>query len=185
MRLLIFFIFILLSVTNSFSQNNKLELGRQLYYLAVKNEENLNQAIEIFSQISKEEPSMKQLSNIYIGSLTMIKGKHAFWPHQKIDYVNEGLKIMDLAIKEEPNNIEMLFIYGSSCYYLPFFFNKKDLAINKFKKIINLLNDNSIKEYDSKILSNALEFIKEKIEITKEEQQIINKYLQLLSSNNG
>jgi len=185
MKLILFFIFIMLSIINSFSQSNKLELGRQLYYLAVKNEEKLNQAIEVFSQISKEEPSMKQLSNIYIGSLTMIKGKHAFWPHKKIDFVNEGLKIMDLAIKEEPNNIEMLFIYGSSCYYLPFFFNKKDLAINKFKKIINLLNDNSIKEYDSKILSNALEFIKEKIEITIEEKQKINKYLQLLSSNNG
>jgi hypothetical protein len=159
-----------------------MDTARKLYYQAVKDEDKLEQAMVQFEQIKSSSPQLNGITTIYIGSLTMIKGKHAFWPHKKVEYVNDGLKIMDKGIATEPNNLESLFIYGSSCYYLPFFLGKKDLAIEKLKKMIPLLDDENISKYDNEIMTNALKFIAEKIELNTDEKAKVNQYIAKLES---
>jgi len=159
-----------------------MENARKLFYQSVKDEDKLEKAIIEFEEIKKNNPQMNGVTTTYIGSLTMLKGKHAFWPHKKVEYVNEGIKVMDKGIAADPKNIESLFIYGSSCYYLPFFLGKKDLAIEKLRNIIPLLDEKSIIKYDSEILTNALKFILEKIELTPEEKSKVAEYIALLGN---
>ena len=162
------------------SNNSKLEEARLLYYSAIDEEDNIEKAIKIFEEIISKDRSLKGLSITYIGSLTAMKAAHTFWPNNKLDYVNEGLEIMEEGVALSPNNIEALFIQGTTLYNLPFFFGTSDDAESNFKKIINLLNDKSITEYDHEILSKTIDFILENAELTDQEKKKARKFRQKL-----
>ncbi|MBX3045024.1 MAG: hypothetical protein KIT33_09260 [Candidatus Kapabacteria bacterium] len=156
--------------------------ARLLFYGAVEDEDKLEQAIKEFEQIIASNPKMEGVATTYIGSLIMLKGKHAFWPHKKVAFVNEGLEVMDKGLKIDPNNIESLFIYGSTCYYLPSFLGKSKLAKEKLRKLVEIIDDDNIVLYDNKIMTNALTFVLEKIEVSDSDKVKINKYLTKLES---
>jgi hypothetical protein len=164
------------------SQPN-MDSARLLFYGAVKDEKKLEKAIEEFEAIKLKNPKMSGVSTTYIGSLIMLKGKHAFWPQKKIAYVNEGLEVMDKGIEADPNNLESLFIYGSTCYYLPFFLGKSKLAKQKLKYMVEILNDENITNYDKVIMTNALKFVNEKIDLSDDDKNKVNQFLNKLSVN--
>jgi hypothetical protein len=129
----------------------------------------------------KEKPNMKGVAKTYIGSLTAMKAAHTFWPHKQLDYANEGIDIMDDGIKLAPDNIESLFVQGSTLYNLPFFFGKSDQAEANFRKIIALLNDNSLMNYDQEMLGKAIDFILENAELNDSERKKANDFKQKLA----
>jgi hypothetical protein len=172
---------IILSNQIASAKESKFEKAKLLYYNAVDEEENIDQAIKLFEEIMKEKPSMKGVGKTYIGSLTAMKAAHTFWPHNKLDYANEGIDIIEEGVKLEPDNIESLFIQGSTLYNLPFFFGKSDEAEANFKKIIALLNDSLIKDYDKEMLTNAIDFILENAELNDSEKKKANNYKQKLA----
>lgn len=182
MRIIISVLILFLAFQILLLSEPNMNSARQLFYDAVKVEKKLEMGIKEFETIMDKNPKMKGIATTYIGSLTMLKGKHAFWPHKKIEYVNEGLEIMDKGLELDPQNLESLFIYGSTCYYLPFFLGKSKLADEKLKKMVSLLSDNSIAKYDSEIMSNALKFVIEKIKLSENEKNTVNTYLNKLSS---
>jgi len=179
MRLLVILIFIAIFIQIANSAP-KMDTTRQLFYDAVNDEDKLELAIKEFDNIMKKEPAKQGVATTYIGSLTMLKGKHAFWPHKQVEFVNEGIKVMDRGLEFEPDNLESLFIYGSTCYYLPFFLGKGSLAKEKLKKMVSLLSKERINQYDAKIMVNALNFIIEKIELSKEEMEKAEYFLKIL-----
>lgn len=180
MRYLISIIIVLLlAVLQSAAVKNPGETllsGRELYYESVEDEDKIDPSIEKFEKLIKEKPKLEGLSLTYIGSLTMLKAKHEFWPLKKLEYVEEGIIIMDKGIKKDPDNIESLFIYGSTCWYLPKLLGKRDLAIEKLNAIIPLLNDRIFENYEAKIIEDALAFLKENLELSKTELSKVNKY---------
>ncbi len=173
-------LFLILNSNSLISKASKLYQAREQYYQSIKDEDKLEPTIELFEEIYKENPQLEGMCRTYVGSLVMLKGKHAFWPHKKVSFVNEGIPIMDKGLNLDPDNIESLFIYGSSCYYLPFFLGKGNLAEEKLKKIVAILNQDDLKKYDKKILVNALEFILKNIDLNSEEKIKINDYLTIL-----
>ncbi len=162
---------LMLSAASIYSFETKLDKARMLYYDSIEDEDKIDMTIDLFEEIMIEDPSFKGTAKTYIGSLTAMRAAHVFWPNKKMDYANEGIDIMDEGIAISPDNIESLFIQGTTLYYLPFFFGKSDDAENNFKKIIRLLDDNSINIYDREMLMNALDFILEEAELTKSEKQ--------------
>jgi hypothetical protein len=185
MNYIIVFLILILPLTSIFSNNiPNMDTARKLFYGAVKDEDKLEEAIKEFEIIMKNNPALKGVATTYIGSLTMLKGKHAFWPHKKVEYVNDGLVVMDKGLAIEPENLESLFIYGSTCYYLPFFLGKSDLAVEKLKKMIKLLNTENLAKHDSEIMANSLKFILEKIDVTDDEKSKVNLFLKKLSTVN-
>ena len=112
----------------------------------------------------------------------MLKGKHAFWPQTKIKYVNDGIKVMEQGYSYDKNNIELLFIFGSSCHYLPFFLGKGDLAKEKLNEIIPLLNEKTIFNYDKEMMKGALKFLIEKIELKQNESDKLKNLLKELNA---
>lgn len=178
---LILFLLLFLQISISIAlANPKLDKARKLYLGAVKDEDKLDESIILFEELKKEIPNIQGKATTYLGSLTMLKGKHAFWPHKKVEFVNEGIKIMDQGLKQDPNNLESLFIYGSSCFYLPFFLGKSDLAESKFKKFIEIINEDEMKKYEPDIMKNALKFLLEKFELTDDEKTKLNNLLTTL-----
>lgn len=165
--LITFFCFSMTLFSNSF--NERLEKARKFYYEATKNSKKADVAIKYFTEIKRIDASLSSLADTYIGSLTAVKARDEFWPWKKYELANEGIEIMEKALKSDPNNIEALFIYGSTCYYLPFFFGKSDDAETKLKRIIHLLNDNSLNIYSQELLKNAIIFIKDNIKLSPAE----------------
>lgn len=168
------YIFFILSILYS-NPSKDLENARELYYKATENEDFLSNAINSFSEIGNNNSEYKAMSMIYIGSLKALKAKYAFWPNDKLKYANEGIDILDKWIIKNQNNIEALFIYGTTYYYMPFFFDKSDEAEKALKRILEL--ESNFAKIDQKLLKNALKFINENIELNSKEKQIINKYI--------
>lgn len=168
------YLFFILSILYS-NPIKDLENARELYYKATENEDYLESAISKFSDIGKNSYEYKAMSMVYIGSLKALKAKYAFWPTDKLKFANEGIEILDKWISKNQNNIEALFIYGTTYYYMPFFFDKSDDAEKALKRILEL--ESYFSKIDQKLLKNALKFINENIELNYKEKQIINKYI--------
>jgi tetratricopeptide (TPR) repeat protein len=146
-----------------------LDVGRNLFYASVEDKSKLDSAFLVFEKYQNQFPDFQGRATTYIGVLTALRGRHAFWIYTKYNLVKEGLKIMDQGIEQSPDDIEALFVYGSTCFYMPFLFGRKDEAQNAFVKIIELLPQN-IQHYDPTLMSNVIDFLLEHTELT--EQQI-------------
>ena len=115
-------------------------------------------------------------AEVYTGALVALKGKHAFFPHTKFKWAKRGLAIMDNGLKKVPDDIEALFIHGMSCYYLPFFFQRRDDAQQDFKEIIKQMPSQA-DTYPPKLVVHIITFLAWKTaELTPDEKV----YLQTL-----
>ncbi|HKJ68917.1 MAG TPA: hypothetical protein VKA68_13235, partial [bacterium] len=100
-------------------------------------------------------------------------GKHAFLPQKKYRYVLDGLQNMDQGLAEAPDDLEALFIYGMTCYHLPFFFGRKDEAHRTFQTIVGLLEEN-YQQYDPELVVDVIAFMDEEITLTAGEEATLN-----------
>ena len=156
-------------ITYNVEAEQLLDVGRNLFYASVEDKSKLDSAFLVFEKYQNQFPEFQGRATTYIGVLTALRGRHAFWIYTKYNLVKEGLKIMDQGIEQSPDDIEALFVYGSTCFYMPFLFGRKDEAQNAFVKIIELLPQN-IQHYDPTLMSNVIDFLLEHTELT--EQQI-------------
>lgn len=175
MKQILIVLFLIMTV-NLYSEPT-MESARKLFYDAVQDEDKLELAIKEFDQIMNKNSKLKGVATTYIGSLTMLKGKHAFWPLKKIAFVNDGIEVMDKGLAIDPKNLESLFIYGSTCFYLPGFLGRSSLADEKLRFMISNLSDENIAKYDPEIMSNALKFLLEKIKLSDAEKSKVNSHL--------
>lgn len=145
-----------------------LEIGRNLFYASVEDKSKLDSAFMIFNQYQDLYPEYEGRAITYIGVLTALKGKHAFWVYTKYNLVNKGLKIMDQGLQKSPDDIEALFVYSSTCYFMPFLFGRKDEAQDAFVRIIDLLPEN-IQYYDPKLMSDVIDFLIDHAELSDQQ----------------
>ena len=143
--------------------------ARKRFYAAVEDKKQIQPAIEMFQRIAQLEPKYAGRTEVYIGALVALKGKHAFFPHTKLKWANRGLAIMDSGLKKNPDDIEALFIHGTTCYHLPFFFRRSEDAQRDFKKIIQLIPQQR-HAYDPKLIKNVVLFLLENAKLTDREK---------------
>ena len=155
----------------SLANNQILEKARALYYEAVEDEDKIEGSFQLFEDLMKNNDRYKGVAKTYLGSLTAMKAAHAFWPVKKLNLANDGIDMMEEGVALDPDNIESLFIEGTTLFYLPFFFGKADEAEENFNRIITLLDENAIKKYDHEMLVNVLDFIMENAELTKDQMK--------------
>ena len=151
------------------SVEEMLEVARQQFYAAIENEKRIEPTIELFERIGQVEPEYAGRTQVYIGALVALKGKHAFFPHTKLKWTKRGLAIMDDGLKKAPADIETLFIHGVVCYHLPFFFQRGDDAQRDFKEIIKQM-PSQMHTYHSELVENIITFLLEKAKLTDEEK---------------
>ena len=119
------------------SAEETLEVARKQFYAAVEDKKQIEPTIKLFERIGRIAPKYAGRVQVYIGALVSLRAKHAFFPYTKLKWAKRGLAIMDRGLKKAPNDIEALFIHGTTCYYLPFFFKRGDEAQRDFRKLSN------------------------------------------------
>ena len=157
------------------SVTEMLEIARKQFYTALEDEKQIEPTIALFKRIGAAEPTYTGRTQVYIGSLIALRGKHAFFPYTKLKWAMRGLAIMDSGLQKRPNDIEALFIHGTTCYYLPFFFRRSDDAQRDFKEIVKLMPQR-MDTYDPKLITNVVAFLLENAKLTDDEKT----YLQTL-----
>ncbi len=167
-------LFSLLAVNTGYAANidSLLVEGRQNFYQAVNDQEQIAETLSVFETISRNYPERQGLARTYIGATVALKGKHAFLPQKKLRFVREGLQQMENALQQAPEDIEALFIYGMTCYHLPFFFRHQDRALETFSCIVTLLNK-QYQKYNPKIVLDVIEFIENEIALDEQESRTL------------
>lgn len=145
------------------------EKGRNLFYASVEDESNLDSAFTVFEYLKNEFPAYEGRAITYIGALTALKGRHTFWVYTKYKLVKNGLQIMDQGIEKSPDDIEALFVYGSTCHFMPFLFGRNEEAQTAFKRIMQLL-PKAMYDYDQELVGNVIDFLLEHTRLTVEER---------------
>ncbi|MFZ5519168.1 MAG: hypothetical protein ACOY90_21235 [Candidatus Zhuqueibacterota bacterium] len=149
-----------------------LEQARLLFYQSVEEERNIDPALKLFQQINEQDSTLAGRSLTYIGALTALKGKHALLPQNKLKWVKNGLALMDRGVAMNPDDIESLFIHGSTCFFLPFFFNRSEDAQEKLRRIVELLpTENGA--YDAALLNNVIDFVEQNTTLSDAEKEIL------------
>jgi hypothetical protein len=177
----LYLVFNEIGLSENISQSSSLSQARQLFYQSVENSKTINKAITLFEEIGKNQ-RFEGLTLTYIGALTALKGKFAFFPLTKYRHAVKGLKLMDQGIIKNPSNIESRFIRGMTCYYLPFFFKRKKTAQSDFKIIVSNLNK-EYRRYDPQVIKDVTAFILENIELNPEEKEIITSIQNSIGNN--
>ena len=152
------------------------ESARKQFYAAIEDKNQIAPTIAMFQRIAQLEPKYTGRTQVYIGALVALNGKHAFFPHTKLKWAKRGLIIMDDGLEKNPDDIEALFIHGTTCYHLPFFFRRGDDAQRDFKKIIKLMPQ-QMHDYDPKLIKNVVAFLLENAKLTDNEEA----YLKVVS----
>lgn len=153
-----------------------LQKARNHFYDAVQKEESIELAIQSFRDLAMRDPRLEGRAETYIGSLTAMKAKYSFWPHDKVAYAKDGLKIMDKGLKKAGDDIEALFIHGSTCYYLPFFFGRSDDAQRSFSRIVELLPSQA-DDFDKALMKNVVGFLLENAELAEGQKAMLTQKL--------
>lgn len=129
-------------------------------------------------------PDLSGRATTYQGALTALRGRHAFWPYTKYNYVMDGLKMMDEGMAMVPDDIEALFIHGSTCHFIPFFFGRSDEAQADFKNIIRLLPKH-MHQYDPEIVKNVISFLLEHTKLSDAERDQLSGLLERVAADAG
>ena len=137
--------------------------------LPSKTKNRLNRQLRCLKRIGEVELKYAGRTQVYIGALVALKGKHAFFPHTKLKWTQRGLAIMDNGLKKDPEDIEALFIHGTVCYHLPFFFQRGDDAQRDFKKILKRM-PLQIHAYQPALVKNIVAFLLEHTTLTRDEK---------------
>lgn len=115
---------------NSGDIEKRFELGKTYYDLAIAygKEKYIDKAETHFRKIL-EVDDHHALAYAYLGSLTTVKGKHAYAPWKKLDHVEKGCDLMDKAVELAPQNVRVRMVRAFNNLELPSFFNRLGYAI--------------------------------------------------------
>lgn len=114
--------FFLLSFNIGIAQDLKLEEVRKKYPLATTDEVVCN---ELYNALKGKADGTDILLG-YAGGVTMLKAKYTANPFSKLSYFNEGKQLLEDAISNNKNNIELRFLRFAIQENLPAMLNYND-----------------------------------------------------------
>ncbi|CAH0344172.1 hypothetical protein [Bacillus sp. CECT 9360] len=109
--------------------------------------EAVNQAADLLKQVRTLNPG-NNLVEAYNGSVTSLIGRDAQQNKDRLNITNQGLKILDEAVKKEPDNTEIRLLRAYVSYRVPEkYFKRTKTALEDFNYLA------SAYEKDSTILT--------------------------------
>ncbi len=109
----------------------------RLYYEMVslkENEKAMKRAEELLTGILGQKPEHAE-AMVYYGSLLTLMGRDAFFPWDKLSYVEEGCDYMDKAVRLEPDNIRLRIRRAMNNINLPDSFDRQAYYLEDFEFI--------------------------------------------------
>lgn len=163
-------LWIALLTFSSLVMADQLEVGRGLFYQAVDNVEALSLAKAEFSKFSSSATA-----KMYLATLESLEAKHSLWPIRKYNLANSAIAKMGQIVDANRDNYEIRFLYGSTLFYLPFFFNQSEKA----KLEIRYLADNlsfQIGKITPEMITNVANFLIETEVLPDEEVSLLKSF---------
>lgn len=90
---------------------------------------------KFFQKVLEYDPE-NAVAMVWYGSLMTIKGRDSWLPWEKLKHVENGCKLMDKAVRNEPHNLSVRYIRARNNLSLPLFFQRIDTAITDLNYII-------------------------------------------------
>ncbi len=106
----------------------------KLHQQAVQGDkEAVKKAHSLLKQIRRPNLS-NNLVEAYYGSVMTLLGRDAIEPMERLNKVRQGLKSLDKAVQNEPDNVEIRILRGYVCYRLPeAFFHRTATGVEDFR----------------------------------------------------
>jgi hypothetical protein len=143
---------------------------RIAYSKAKESESNL----KVLEKLLKEQEPTNVVIKAYLGCLEALKGKYAWLPFQKLVYVDNATHLLNRAVKEASEDIEIRFLRFSIEISLPAFLAKSHhIEQDKISIIENIAESKLSKEF----LSVIADFVVKSGKCNKTEQKFLEKYV--------
>ena len=83
------------------------------------------------------------ITKAFLGSITTMMAITVEESLQKMKYVNRGTRLLDKAIRDDPDNLELRTLRGRNSLNLPKFFNRARIAMLDFEHVLKLTKNAS------------------------------------------
>tara|TARA_B100001758_G_C18231351_1_gene515523 strand:- start:46 stop:504 length:459 start_codon:yes stop_codon:yes gene_type:complete len=136
-------IFFFISKNFVFAQN--IEDVRSMYFKSIDNISECTSLKVLLNSFEKKDNTI----NAYIGANALIYCKLSNDVFEKFSYFQEGKKMIEEAIKIDPNNLEIKFLRYINQNNTPWFLNYKNNITEDYKFItsnLNLIHDEGFKK---------------------------------------
>jgi len=136
-------IFFFISANFVFAQNIK--DVRSMYFKSIDNISKCNSLKVLLNSIENKDNTI----NAYVGSNTLLYCKFTDDVFEKFSYFEEGKKMIEEAIKMDPNNLEIRFLRYINQKNTPWILNYKNNIKEDYKFItsnLNLIHDEDFKK---------------------------------------
>ncbi len=110
--------------------------------------------------MSIENPSATEVA--YQAASKALMAKRTWNPIEKISYINKYGRLIDQAIKMEPNSIEIRFLRLSIDFYTPMILGRKDNVKKDKYYILEMLKEITKVNFDASFNRFILYFLKDK-----------------------
>ncbi len=122
------------------------ELGIIYHMKAVEGPGEMDSIRESHSLLKKAHARDKthMITKAFLGSITTMMAITVEDGLQKMKYVNRGTRLLDKAIREEPDNLELRILRGRNALNLPEFFNRARIAVLDFRHALKLAKNASV-----------------------------------------
>ena len=147
---------------------------RLTYYAGVENE-NYIDSLEnmLVKKFGTDTAQYSPIALAYLGGLEALKSKHAFWPFDKMSYLNDSMDLFAEALEKEPSNLEIRFMRFSILYYVPGILGYQSEEESDLRKVYNLLLEKEFSSVDYEIQEGMAEFLLNSDMLTNEEENIL------------
>jgi hypothetical protein len=98
---------------------------RELYLSAVHDAAAIPRGLAAVESARAHGNANPAVLSAYQGALITLRAKHGSWPPARLSHLREGLAILDQAVRDEPDQVEVRFLRLLSCYYLPGFLGRR------------------------------------------------------------
>ncbi len=151
----------------------RLKQLRLLWALGVKDskltERGLRE-IEALRKASSELRPSVELLDAYQGAFLALQAKHALWPPKKLEHLENALPYLDGAVAASPDDTEIRYVRLMSCYYLPFFFGRKESVRDDFTALAHLL-PKSEGQYPDQWFADVSRFVLKRGDLAPEQRR--------------
>ncbi|WP_293298070.1 hypothetical protein [Pedobacter sp. UBA4863] len=141
--------------------------GQNIRTMYAKSVESKQMAQKLLSVLEKQEQSAFVIG--YAGATKMIMAKHVFNPFTKLNYFNAGKKMLNKAIIQDHNNLELVFLRYATQVLAPAILRYNDYIEIDKKQILKGLNNGEI---DQQLATTIISFMKQQKLTPKEKQQL-------------
>ncbi len=181
----IIFTFFLLGIifSNSFAFEQKkpvddstLDFIRTSYYASVEDDNELEKLEDfITKEYSANISQYPPIILAYYGGTIALKGKHAFWPFDKLSYLNSSMDILKLAIDKAPDNLEIRFIRFSILDNIPGILGYSEEREKDKDEIVHLLCEKNYSQLKESIQEGIVKYMVESGRLTANQIDLLKK----------